>query len=269
MADDRSTKILDTALWRFALQGVHDTKTAEIAALAGVGVGTLFRTFASKEVLLQATYEHAIQQLTAPLQAGAGEAHRHEYLHQQLERWWQLTAQAALAYPEAFDLWRLVRTLPRAALPVDPLLGPFAAVPTLVEEALARSAWYTEKGVPLSVLTASLAAQWTAALDVVLRDRACQADATLRERVLTHAYKGWWQSLGLSTSLAAVWQPAPRPPRPKPKPEMPLWAVLVQAALVKPVPPSAPAPSGLLGPARGLNLGSPLLPPTEKEGSQN
>ena len=140
MADDRSTKILDTALWRFALQGVHATKTAEIASLAGVGVGTLFRTFPSKEALLQATFEHAIQQLTAPLQAGVGEAQRNEYLHQLLERWWQLTAQAALAYPEAFDLWRLVRTMPRAALPVAPLLGPFADVSALVEEALARSA---------------------------------------------------------------------------------------------------------------------------------
>jgi AcrR family transcriptional regulator len=38
MADERTTKILDTALWRFALQGVNATKTADIASLAGVGV---------------------------------------------------------------------------------------------------------------------------------------------------------------------------------------------------------------------------------------
>lgn len=56
MSDARTTKILETALWRFALQGVNATKTAEIAALAGVGVGTLFRTFPTKEALLQATY---------------------------------------------------------------------------------------------------------------------------------------------------------------------------------------------------------------------
>lgn len=253
MADDRTTKILDTALWRFALQGVHATKTAEIASLAGVGVGTLFRTFPSKETLLQACYEHAIQQLTAPLQAGEGEAQRGEYLHQLLERWWQLTAQAALAYPEAFDLWRLVRTMPRAALPVVPLLGPFATVPTLVEEAFARSPWYAEKGLPLSVLTASLAAQWTAAVDVVLRDHACEADAALRTRVLTQAYKGWWQSLGLSTSLNAAWQTTPAKPRPKPKPEMPFWALLLQAVAAHVPPPPAP-----LAQPSGLPLGSLL-----------
>lgn len=259
MANERTTKILDTALWRFALQGVHATKTAEIARLAGVGVGTLFRTFPSKEALLQATYEHAIQQLTAPLQAGVGEAQRGEYLHQLLERWWQLTAQAALAYPEAFDLWRLVRTMPRAALPVDPLLGPFAALPPLVEEALARSPWYAEKGVPLSVLTASLAAHWTAAVDVVLQDRACQAEAALRTRVLTHAYKGWWQSVGLSTSLDAAWQNAPVKPRPKPKPETPFWAHLWQAvAAHAPAPPAPAAP-------QGLGLATPLEPYTGQE----
>jgi AcrR family transcriptional regulator len=260
MADARTTKIMDTALWRFALQGVHATKTAEIARLAGVGVGTLFRTFPSKEALLQASYEYAVAQLTAPLQAGEGEAQRGEYLHQLLERWWQLTAQAALAYPEAFDLWRLVRTMPRAALPVDPLLGPFAAVPPLVEEALARSRWYAEKGVPLSVLTASLAAQWTAAVDVVLRDHACQTDAALRTRVLTQAYKGWWQSLGLSTSLDAAWQHTPVKPRPKPKPEVPFWALLLQAAVVAH---TAPPPAPLT--PFGRQLGNPLRPTPEDE----
>lgn len=255
MPDERTTKILDTALWRFALQGVHATKTAEIASLAGVGVGTLFRTFPSKEALLQATYEHAIQQLTAPLQAGEGEAQRGEYLQQLLERWWQLTAQAALAYPEAFDLWRLVRTMPRAALPVDPLLGPFAAVPALVEEAFARSPWYAEKGLPLRVLIASLAAQWTAAVDVVLRDGACQAEAALTTRVLTQAYKGWWHSLDLSTSLNAAWQNTPVKPRPKPKPEMPFWALFLQAVAAHAAPPPAP-----LGRPSGLQLGSPSRP---------
>jgi AcrR family transcriptional regulator len=268
MADARTTKILDTALWRFALQGVHATKTVEIATLAGVGVGTLFRTFPSKEALLQATYEHALQQLVAPMQNGVGEAQRNEYLHQLLERWWQLTAQAALTYREAFDLWRLVRTMPRAALPVAPLLGPFADLSVLVEEALARSVWQAEKGVPLSVFTTSLAAQWTAAVDVVLGDHACRADPALTTRVLTQAYKGWWQSLGLSTSLPAAWQDAPRKPRLKPKPETPLWALLLQAALVPPIPPPAPAPVGPLGQPRGLNLSSTILPPSRDEGPQ-
>jgi AcrR family transcriptional regulator len=241
MADARTTKILETALWRFALQGVHATTTAEIAKLAGVGVGTFFRCVGTKEKLLQATFELAIEQLVAPLQEGVGEAKQGEYLHQLLERWWQLTAQAALATPEAFDLWRLVRTTPRVALSPEPLLGPFAGVVTLVNEALAGSRWYAEKGVPASVLFASLAAQWTATVDVVLRDAACQAEPALRTRVLTQAYQGWWQSLGLSTALQTAWQTSPRKPRPKPKPETPLWALVLQAVAVQVTAPAAPA----------------------------
>ena len=113
---------------------------------------------------------------------------------------------------------------------------------------------------PLSVLTASLAAQWTAAVDLVLGDPACRADAALTTRVLKQAYQGWWQSLGLSTSLQTAWQEAPRKPRPKPKPETPLWALLLQAALVPPTPPAVPAPVGPLGRPRGLGLDSALLP---------
>jgi AcrR family transcriptional regulator len=242
MADDRTTKILDTALWRFALQGVPATKTAEIARLAGVGVGTLFRTFPTKMALLQATYEHAIVQLTAPLQTGEGEAKRQEYLHQYLERWWHLTAQAALAYPEAFDVWRLVRTMPRPAAPLASLLGPFAALAAPVEEALARSPWHAQKGVPLSVLLASLAAQWTAAVDLVLSDGACRAQTALGKQVLTQAYAGWWQSLGLSKSLATAPPAAASKPRPQPVPEITIWAqafLNVFAPLA-----STPLPSG-------------------------
>jgi AcrR family transcriptional regulator len=255
MADERTTKILDTALWRFALQGVTATKTAEIATLAGVGVGTLFRTFPTKEALLQATYEHAVQQLSAPLQAGVGEAQRGEYLHQQLERWWRLTAQAALAYTEAFDLWRLVRTSPRAAAPQAPLLGPFAAVPALVAEALARSPRHAEKMVPVSVLAASLAAQWTAAVEVVLRDSACQAEPALTTRVLAQAYQGWWQSLGLPTYLDAAWQTTRPVARPKPAPEVPFWAKWLQAAGATPAAPALPVTRPL-----GLGARSPSGP---------
>lgn len=262
LVDDRTTKILDTALWRFALQGVQATKTAEIATLAGVGVGTLFRTFPTKEALLQAAYEHAIQYLIAPLQDGVGEARRGEYLHQQLDRWWQLTAQAARAYPEAFDLWRLVRTTPRAASG-EPLLGPFAAVAVLIEEAFARSPSQAKKGVPLSVLTASLAAQWTAAVDVVLSDLACQAEAALATHVLAQASKSWWQSTGLPTYLEAAWQTAPVVRRPKPVSEkLQLLTFLLQVATSASSPPGPQLP---VSPARGLPRQRPVQLPGSEE----
>jgi len=48
---------------------------------------------------------------------------------------------------------------------------------------------------------AALVGQWTAALDVVLTDATCQAEAPLRQLVLERAYMGWWQGLGLSDFL--------------------------------------------------------------------
>jgi hypothetical protein len=95
--------------------------------------------------------------------------------------------------------------------------------------------------VPTSVLLASLAAQWTATVDVVLRDVTCQAEPVLRARVLTQAYQGWWQSLGLSTSLQTAWQTTPRKSLPKPKPEMPLWAQILQAVVTNATPPTGAA----------------------------
>lgn len=190
-----------------------------------------------------------------------GEAQRGEYLHQQLDRWWQLTAQAALAQPEAFDLWRLVRTTPRAAVPHEALLGPFAAVPALVEEAFGRSPWHAQKGLPLSVLTASLAGQWTAVVDVVLNNEACRADKALTTRVLQQAYTGWWQSLGLPTYLEAAWQAVPVARRPKPVAETPVWAQVLLHVLA-PATPTPPLPGGQ---PLGQRPPRPLLPTSTDE----
>jgi hypothetical protein len=97
MADDRVTKMLDIARWRFAWLSVHTTKTAKIVSLAGVD--TFFRTLPTKEALLHATFKHASQQLTVPLQVGQGAAQYYQNLPQLLARWWQLTTRAALATP--------------------------------------------------------------------------------------------------------------------------------------------------------------------------
>jgi hypothetical protein len=148
-----------------------------------------------------------------------GDPQRSEYLRGLLERWWLLTAQAAQAKPEAFDLWRLYRTQPRPAAASEPLLGPFAPVPALVERALVRNTWPQPKAVPVSVVVASLAGQWTAAVDVVLSDAACRADAALTTQVLTQTYAGWWQSLDWHKFVEADWRYAAAAPKPKPKPQ--------------------------------------------------
>jgi hypothetical protein len=100
-----------------------------------------------------------------------------------------------------FAFWRLYCHAARAAAQPTVLLGPFTSVGGLLERALARNTWSRTKPLPVPLMVAALAGQWTAALDLVLTDPACQADAALRQLVLERAYAGWWQGLGLSDYL--------------------------------------------------------------------
>jgi AcrR family transcriptional regulator len=197
MYQDRTTHILETALWRFAQQGIPQTTTAHIASQAAVSVGTLFRTFPTKEDLLDNVYAHALDQLQAPLLAGPGKPQRSEYLTKLLQRWWHESAQVALAQPHVFDFWRLYRTSPRASSQAAPLLGLFEPVVGLLARALARKTWPVKNPLPVPVMVAGLVGQWTAAVDLVLSEATCQ-EPTVRQQVLERAYTGWWQGLGLS-----------------------------------------------------------------------
>jgi AcrR family transcriptional regulator len=197
MAFDRTAHILSTALWRFSLQALHLTTTGEIAKHAGVSVGTLFRTFPTKEDLLDNVYAYAITQLQQPLLAGPGNPQPYENLTKLLQRWWHLSAQVALDQPHIFDFWCLYKTYLRSPARSAPLLGPFEPVVGLLERAISRQKWSAKNQLPIPVMVAALTAQWTAALDLVLTDSTCQTDATLRQQVLERAYVGWWQGLGV------------------------------------------------------------------------
>lgn len=202
MARDHAPHLLEIALWRFAVNGLEATTSADIAQAAFVGVGTLYRTFATRKVLLDAVYAHVVAQLQAPLLTAASQAQRAERLQQYVARWWTLSAQVAQAQPYVFEFWRLYRAQPYLLSRPALLLGPFEPIPALVQQAVAQPGWRSQPlAVPPSVLGAALAGQWTAAVELVVREEACQADAALRERVLAQAYSGWWQGLGLSPYL--------------------------------------------------------------------
>lgn len=49
-------RIIQAALHVFAEHGLHGTPVPPIASEAGVGVGTLYRYFASKEALINAVF---------------------------------------------------------------------------------------------------------------------------------------------------------------------------------------------------------------------
>jgi AcrR family transcriptional regulator len=65
-------RLLQAAAAAFARDGV-DASVKDIAREAGVGVGTLYRRFPSKELLIEATYRHEVQLLcqAAPELAGS------------------------------------------------------------------------------------------------------------------------------------------------------------------------------------------------------
>jgi len=64
-AEDRRQAILDAALSLFVERGFHGTAVPLVAERAGVGAGTIYRYFASKEVLVNELYRDLKRSLTA------------------------------------------------------------------------------------------------------------------------------------------------------------------------------------------------------------
>jgi AcrR family transcriptional regulator len=61
-AQRNEDRLLEAAATAFARDG-FDASVKDIAREAGVGVGTLYRRFPSKELLIEATYRHEVQLL--------------------------------------------------------------------------------------------------------------------------------------------------------------------------------------------------------------
>src|SRR5262245_34828698 len=60
-AVDKREAILDAALELFAERGFHGTAVPQVAEKAGVGAGTIYRYFESKEALVNAIYQRSKQ----------------------------------------------------------------------------------------------------------------------------------------------------------------------------------------------------------------
>lgn len=61
---DKREAILEAALGLFVERGFHGTAVPEIAERAGVGAGTIYRHFASKEAMVNALFQQHKQALT-------------------------------------------------------------------------------------------------------------------------------------------------------------------------------------------------------------
>jgi TetR/AcrR family transcriptional regulator, repressor of fatR-cypB operon len=101
LVDDKRRIILDAALRTFAERGYHGAAIPEIAQAAGVGTGTLYRYFESKELLVNEVFRdaklrlrHALLDDAPPLDVDAA------------ERWftdvWRRLGAFARSEPDAF-----------------------------------------------------------------------------------------------------------------------------------------------------------------------
>lgn len=197
MIDVDRAFLLDRALTCFTERGLQAT---------GLQKGSLYRTIHSKAALLDAVYAHALGLLLAPLAGSGAPTSKQEFLRDQLRRWWLQLAAAALAQPRAFTFWCLYRSSVYAPAPQLPVLGPFAQL----RRACAPRTWesLSSRAVSPELLAASLAGQWTAAVELVCVEASCQASEALRTRLLTHAYDSWWQGLQVSFDAPNLVDPA-------------------------------------------------------------
>lgn len=105
IADEgKREQILRAALTVFADAGVHGTAVPPIAAAAGVGVGTLYRYFESKEALVNALFRETKLQLKARLTEGIDLAKPPRKL---FDEFWRRLVAFAREEPEAFRFLEL------------------------------------------------------------------------------------------------------------------------------------------------------------------
>ena len=104
LVDDKRRIILDAALVAFAERGYHGTAVPEVAAAAGVGTGTLYRYFDSKEALVNEVYRDAKQKLRSALLTGVPELDlsREGVAETWFAELWRRLGAFAKAEPEAF-----------------------------------------------------------------------------------------------------------------------------------------------------------------------
>ncbi len=101
---DKREAVLEAALELFSDRGFHGTAVPLIAARAGVGAGTIYRYFESKEAIVNALYAHWKMELGRFLTEG----HPVEASpRQQFRHFWRQSARFAMAHPQAIKFLEL------------------------------------------------------------------------------------------------------------------------------------------------------------------
>ena len=102
--EDKPARILQAALTLFAERGYAGTAMPDLARHAGVGAGTIYRHFSSKEVLVNAVFQHAKNLLREQL---LRELHLELPTRALFTQLWQQLARFAREHPLEFRFLEL------------------------------------------------------------------------------------------------------------------------------------------------------------------
>lgn len=99
--NEKEKQLIEASIDLFAREGFWNTPTARIAKHAGVGTGTLFNYFESKDVLIDAVYQQLKQEWKAHLMAGYPQAGT---LKARVEHIWFRHIEWGLRFPLRYSL---------------------------------------------------------------------------------------------------------------------------------------------------------------------
>ena len=101
---DKRAAILDAAVALFGRQGFHGTNVPEIASLAGVATGSIYRYFPTKEALVNEAYRERKQAMLDAMLAAAGAGGD---LESRFRRTWRALVVFAVAHSDDFRFFEL------------------------------------------------------------------------------------------------------------------------------------------------------------------
>jgi AcrR family transcriptional regulator len=104
--NDKRTQVLEASIDLFAEEGFWNTPTTRIARHAGVGTGTLFNYFGSKEGLIDAVYTQLKKEWGEHILIGWPE---NGSVKEQLEHMWFRYLDFGMKYPDRFALKQQLR----------------------------------------------------------------------------------------------------------------------------------------------------------------
>lgn len=182
---DKREAIFDAALTLFADRGFHGTSVPDIAQLARVGAGTIYRYFEGKDALVNALYQHHKGELSQALLSGfdPGAPPRKSFHH-----FWKAAITFVQERPRVFQFLELhhhARYLDKKSQEREVELLTMAH--SFIEAATAREVF---KEVPAPVL---LAIVWGAFRGIV--QGGCEGRIELTSKVISQAEECVWEAI--------------------------------------------------------------------------